>query len=432
MRNAVLVSAVRTPVGKRGGNFKSITRLDMTTPVVHEAMKRANITSDMVEENIWGNIPLYLTPSRYVWLTADGNVDTACLTVNRGCGTGLAALTTAGALIKGGFGEIYTCGGVEQDSRNVAYMHNDHPYEGGTPYINTLYSSPVEVYGNPNMVQTAENIAKKLGITREECDAYAYRSQMLAAKGYEEGLYQEHIVPITVPQKADPIIVDTDEMFRPTTTLEGLAKLKPVMGGVITAGNASPLNDGASCAVMMDEERARAMGLKPLMRFVDYTVTGIDPRYMGLGPVEAMKSLCSCADILIPNITEAAMLTGREYRDIIDRNYVNELIQDLAPSRVVLTGVGFDADSTGVLLKEDGQINHYSHRKVGGSCHGTGDIFAACFAGSLLRGKNVAESVQIAADFTALAIENTVKNPAHWYGVKFETAIPDLIQMLND
>lgn len=292
MRNAVLVSAVRTPVGKRGGNFKSITRLDMTTPVVHEAMKRANITSDMVEENIWGNIPLYLTPSRYVWLTADGNVDTACLTVNRGCGTGLAALTTAGALIKGGFGEIYTCGGVEQDSRNVAYMHNDHPYEGGTPYINTLYSSPVEVYGNPNMVQTAENIAKKLGITREECDAYAYRSQMLAAKGYEEGLYQEHIVPITVPQKkGDPIVVDTDEMFRPTTTLEGLAKLKPVMGGVITAGNASPLNDGASCAVMMDEERARAMGLKPLMRFVDYTVTGIDPRYMGLGPVEAMKSL---------------------------------------------------------------------------------------------------------------------------------------------
>jgi len=292
MRNAVLVSAVRTPVGKRGGVYKSIYRLDLTTPVVKEALKRAQITSDEVEENIWGNIPLYLTPSRYVWLTADGDVDTGCLTVNRGCGTGLAALTTAGALIKGGFGDIYTCGGVEQDSRNVAYLHNDRPYDGGVPYVNTLYSSPVEPYGNPTMVQTAENIAKKLGITRQECDEYAYRSQMLAAKGYEEGLYQEHIVPITVPQKkADPIIVDTDEMFRPTTTLEGLAKLKPVMGGVVTAGNASPLNDGAACAVMMDEELARAKGLKPLMRFVDYTVTGVDPRYMGLGPVEAMKSL---------------------------------------------------------------------------------------------------------------------------------------------
>ena len=292
MKNAVIVSAVRTPVGKRGGVYKTLQRLDLTTPVVKEALKRANITSDMVEENIWGNIPMYLTPSRYVWLSADGDIDTACLTVNRGCGTGLAAMTTAGALIQGGFGDIYTCGGVEQDSRPFMYLHNDHPYDGGVPYINTLYSSPVEKYGNPDMVQTAENIAAKLGITREECDAYALRSQQLAAKGYEEGLYQEHIVPITVPQKkGDPIVVTQDEMFRPTTTLEGLAKLRPVKGGVCTAGNSSPLNDGASCAVMMEEEKARALGLKPLMRFVDYAVTGIDPRYMGLGPVEAMRRL---------------------------------------------------------------------------------------------------------------------------------------------
>ena len=292
MKNAVIVSAVRTPVGKRGGVYKTLQRLDLTTPVVKEALKRANITSDMVEENIWGNIPMYLTPSRYVWLSADGDVDTACLTVNRGCGTGLAAMTTAGALIQGGFGEIYTCGGVEQDSRPFMYLHNDHPYDGGVPYMNSLYSSPVEKYGNPDMVQTAENIAAKLGITREECDAYALRSQQLAAKGYEEGLYQEHIVPITVPQKkGDPVVVTQDEMFRPTTTLEGLAKLKPVKGGVCTAGNSSPLNDGASCAVMMEEEKARALGLKPLMRFVDYAVTGIDPRYMGLGPVEAMRRL---------------------------------------------------------------------------------------------------------------------------------------------
>ena len=292
MKNAVIVSAVRTPVGKRGGVYKTLQRLDLTTPVVKEALKRANITSDMVEENIWGNIPMYLTPSRYVWLSADGDVDTACLTVNRGCGTGLAAMTTAGALIQGGFGEIYTCGGVEQDSRPFMYLHNDHPYDGGVPYMNSLYSSPVEKYGNPDMVQTAENIAAKLGITREECDAYALRSQQLAAKGYEEGLYQEHIVPITVPQKkGEPVVVTQDEMFRPTTTLEGLAKLKPVKGGVCTAGNSSPLNDGASCAVMMEEEKARALGLKPLMRFVDYAVTGIDPRYMGLGPVEAMRRL---------------------------------------------------------------------------------------------------------------------------------------------
>ena len=364
MRNAVLVSAVRTPVGKRGGNFKTIQRLDLTTPVVKEALKRANITSDMVEENIWGNIPLYLTPSRYVWLTADGNVDTACLTVNRGCGTGLAALTTAGALIKGGYGDIYTCGGVEQDSRNVAYMHNPRPYDGGTPYINTLYSSPVEVYGNPNMVQTAENIAKKLGITRQECDEYAYRSQKLAAKGYEEGLYQEHIVPITVPQKkGDPIIVDRDEMFRPDTTMEGLAKLRPVAGGVVTAGNASPLNDGASCAVMMDEELARARGLKPLMRFVDYTVTGIDPRYMGLGPVEAMKHLMkrnkmefSDLDFIECNEAFASQTLGVIRELNLDLDKVNIRGGGIALGHPYsATGINLAAKAAGIFKRQGGE-----------------------------------------------------------------------------
>ena len=364
MKNAVLVSAVRTPVGKRGGQFKTIHRLDMTTPVLKEALKRANITSDMVEENIWGNIPLYLTPSRYVWLTAEGNIDTACLTVNRGCGTGLAALTTAGALIKGGYGEIYTCGGVEQDSRNVAYLHNDHPYEGGTAYINTLYSSPVETYGNPQMVQTAENIAKKLGITREECDQYAYRSQMLAKKGYEEGLYQEHIVPITVPQKkGDPIVVDTDEMYRPTTTLEGLAKLRPVMGGVVTAGNASPLNDGASCAVMMEEEKARALGLKPLMRFVDYTVAGIDPRYMGLGPVDAMKLLMkrnkmefSDLDFIECNEAFASQTLGVIRELDLDIDKVNIRGGGIALGHPYsATGINLAAKSAGIFKRQGGE-----------------------------------------------------------------------------
>ena len=364
MRNAVLVSAVRTPVGKRGGVYSGIYRLDLTTPVLQEALNRAQITSDEVEENIWGNIPLYLTPSRYVWLTADGHVDTGCLTVNRGCGTGLAALTTAGALIKGGFGDIYTCGGVEQDSRNVAYLHNDRPYDGGVPYINTLYSSPVEPYGNPTMVQTAENIAKKLGITRQECDEYAYRSQMLAAKGYEEGLYQEHIVPITVPQKkAAPLVIDTDEMFRPTTTLEGLAKLKPVAGGVVTAGNASPLNDGAACAVMMDEELARAKGLKPLMRFVDYTVTGIDPRYMGLGPVEAMKSLMkrnkmefSDLDFIECNEAFASQTLGVIRELNLDIDKVNIRGGGIALGHPYsATGINLAAKAAGIFKRQGGE-----------------------------------------------------------------------------
>lgn len=292
MRNAVLVSAVRTPVGKMGGVFKSIDRLDMTDAVIKEAIARAGIPSEMVEENIWGNIPLFLTPARYVWLHAGMSVNTACLTVNRGCGTGLSAITTACAMITTGGGDVYMAGGVEQDSRRYFYLQNDNPYEGGMPRLNFQYSSPKEPYGDPNMLTTAENVAKKYGITRQECDVYAARSQNLACLGYEEGLYPEHIVPISVPQrKGDPIIVDRDEILRPGTTVEALAKLKPVAGGVCTGGNCSPLNDGAAACVLMEEEKARSLGLKPLLRFVDFAVAGVDPRYMGLGPIPAMQKV---------------------------------------------------------------------------------------------------------------------------------------------
>jgi len=154
---------------------------------------------------------------------------------------------------------------------------------------------------------------------------------------------------------------------------------------------------------------------------------GFDESY-----VEAMKRLCSRADILLPNLTEAAMLTGSVYPEIITEYYVNELIGKIGVSRVVLTGVGYEDDSTGVLVKEGNSLIHYAHPKIGGSCHGTGDIFAACFTGSLMQGKNMEKSVKIAADYTALAIKKTVEAPAHWYGVKFESAIPDLIRMLDE
>jgi acetyl-CoA C-acetyltransferase len=183
------------------------------------------------------------------------------------------------------------CGGIEFDSKPVYLVNSSNPYAGGGISIVPRLSSP-EVYGNPKMVTTAENVAAKFGITRQECDEYAARSQALALKGYEEGIYPEHIIPISIPQKkADPIIIDKDEILRPGTTVEVLSKLKPVAGGVVTGGNASPLNDGAAAAIMMEEEKARAMGLKPLMRFVDYATTGVDPRYMGMGPVNAMQKL---------------------------------------------------------------------------------------------------------------------------------------------
>ena len=183
------------------------------------------------------------------------------------------------------------CGGVEFDSKPVYLVSSSNPYGGGGIGIVKKLSSPEE-FGNPSMVQTAENVAEKYGISREDCDAYAARSQALALRGYEEGIYPEHIIPISIPQrKADPIVIDKDEILRPGTTVEVLSKLRPVAGGVVTGGNASPLNDGAAACIMMEEEKARSMGLKPLMRFVDYATTGVDPRYMGMGPVNAMNKL---------------------------------------------------------------------------------------------------------------------------------------------
>lgn len=191
---------------------------------------------------------------------------------------------------------------------------------------------------------------------------------------------------------------------------------------------------GSIEAIHMTDEILSQMLAPGGVAIIDPAMADHGKLYSGFdaGYVEAMKMLCSRADILLPNLTEAAMLTGREYRKIIDEDYVNTLADKIGVSHVVLTGVGYEVDSTGVLVKDGARVSHYSHPKVGGSCHGTGDIFAACFTGALMSGKTLEKSVKIAADFTALAIKNTVKAPAHWYGVKFETALPELLHMLDE
>ncbi len=154
--------------------------------------------------------------------------------------------------------------------------------------------------------------------------------------------------------------------------------------------------------------------------------SGFDETYAA-----AIKKLCTKADVLLPNITEAAMLSDLPYREDPDREYVARLLSGLSNPRVVLTGVGFESERTGVMIREGERMSHYSHKKLGRSFHGTGDIFAACFTGALMQGRGLQEAAAIAADFTCAAIENTCENPAHWYGVKFETALPELIRLLQ-
>lgn len=157
---------------------------------------------------------------------------------------------------------------------------------------------------------------------------------------------------------------------------------------------------------------------------------GFDEQY-----VEAIKNLCAEADVLIPNITEAALLTGREYREQYDRAYAEELIDGLkamGACDVVLTGVGFDGEHTGVMVSSAKGTQYYKHRKIERTCHGTGDIFASVFTGAYLRGRDIFEAAKIAADFTLTSIKNTLDDPEHWYGVKFETVLPELIKCLEN
>ena len=155
--------------------------------------------------------------------------------------------------------------------------------------------------------------------------------------------------------------------------------------------------------------------------------SGFDPEY-----ARAMERLCRQADIILPNITEAAMFAGVEYRETLEEDYVRELLRKLNHPCVILTGVGYREGETGAAVYRDGTVEYYTHPKVGKNFHGTGDMFAACFTGALMQEKTLKESVKIAADFVCRAIENTCAAPAHWYGVKFETALPDLIRMLQE
>lgn len=154
--------------------------------------------------------------------------------------------------------------------------------------------------------------------------------------------------------------------------------------------------------------------------------SGFDEEY-----ARAMERLCAHADVILPNITEAAMMSGNEYREKLDETYVTQLLSDLNHPCVILTGTGFREGETGIMVREGAYQRHYAHRRIGKSYHGTGDIFAAAFTGALMQEKSKYEAVKIAADFTCQCIENTAKNPAHWYGVKFETALPELIKRMG-
>lgn len=313
-RDAVIVSAVRTAIGRQGGALASVPAHVFGAEVIKEAVKRANITPDMIDDVFLGNV---LSGggniARLTALQTGLSIEIPGVTVDRQCGSGINAINLAAQAIKAGDGDIYIAGGTESMSRAPYLMDRpEKPYGANPPSFRKSQLSPKEI-GDPPMGITAENLVKKYNITREEQDAFALQSQQRMKAAVEEGRFDEQIVPITIPvRKGEPIVFNSDEHPRPETTIEGLAKLPPafLQDGSVTAGSSSGLNDAASALVIMSREKAEELNLTPLAVIRHYAVAGVDPNIMGIGPVPAVrkvleKSGLSIEDMDLIEINEA-------------------------------------------------------------------------------------------------------------------------------
>jgi 3-oxoadipyl-CoA thiolase len=319
MPDAVIVSAVRTPIGRHGGILKSVRPDDLAALVVGEVIKRANIDPALVEEVYLGcanqagednrNI------ARMAVLLSGLPTQVAAVTFNRLCASGLAAVNAAARAIKAGEGEVYIAGGVESMTRApyaIPKTENAFAFGNLTAWDTTLgwrFPNPKlkDQYGNDSMGETAENVAELPAfkdITREDQDAFALESHRRAVAAIESGKFAQEIVPVPVTVKGETTLVSRDEHPRPDTSMESLAKLKPAFrkGGTVTAGNSSGLNDGAAAVLIMSAARAQALGLKPLARVVASAAAGVEPRTMGLGPVPATEKALQRAHLKIEDI----------------------------------------------------------------------------------------------------------------------------------
>jgi len=300
MSEVVIASAVRTPIGKFLGGLSSFSAPQLGSMVVKEAMKRANITGDMVEEVIMGNVlsaGLGQNPARQAAIHAGVNVGAGAVTVNKVCGSGLKAVVFATQAIKLGDADVIVAGGMESMS-NAPYLlrqaRTGYRLNDGVLVDAMVYDGLWDVYNDFHMGNTAELVSEKYKVSREEMDEYAYNSHMKAIKAAEEGKFSEEIVPVEVPQrKGEPIVVDRDEGPRADTSMERLAKLKPVFreGGTITAGNSSQISDGAAALVLMSDKKAEELGVKPIARLTGYATGGLEPEWVMMTPTVAVPKL---------------------------------------------------------------------------------------------------------------------------------------------
>jgi 3-oxoadipyl-CoA thiolase len=323
MPEAVILSAVRTPIGAHGGALASVRPDDLAALVIREAIQRAGVEAAAIEEIYLGCANQAGEDNRNVarmaGLLAGLPVEVAAVTFNRLCASGLQAVNAAARAIRAGEGEIFVAGGVESMSRApYAVAKNEQAYAWGnqTLWDTTLgwrFPNPriAEQYGIDAMGETAENLLEMYpDISRQQQDAFALESHRRALAAIDSGVFAQEIVPVSIPQrKGEPVVVDTDERPRRDTTLEGLARLKPAFrkDGSVTAGNASGINDGAAALVLASDRQAAALGRKPWARIVASAAAGVPPRIMGIGPVPATRKALQRAGLSIQDIRLAEL-----------------------------------------------------------------------------------------------------------------------------
>ncbi|MDR2335265.1 MAG: acetyl-CoA C-acetyltransferase [Burkholderiaceae bacterium] len=296
----VIVSAVRTPVGKFGGSLAKVAATELGAVVIKEALERAKVPLDQVGEVIMGQVLAAgsgQNPARQAMMKAGVAKETPALTINAVCGSGLKAVMLAAQAVATGDSEIVVAGGQENMSMSPHVLpgSRDGMRMGEWKMVDTMIvDGLLDAYNHYHMGITAENVAKQFDVSREQQDALALASQRKAAAAQDAGKFKDEIVPVPIPQKkGDPVLFDSDEYINRKTDEAALERLRPAFdkNGSVTAGNASGLNDGAAAVVVMKASKAKELGLKPLARIVAYATSGLDPTIMGVGPVPATRKV---------------------------------------------------------------------------------------------------------------------------------------------
>ncbi|MCI7239284.1 MAG: acetyl-CoA C-acetyltransferase [Peptoniphilaceae bacterium] len=310
-RKVVIASAVRTPVGSFGGVFKTVGAVDLGVVAAKEAIKRAGIKPEDIDEAVIGCVlqaGLGQNVARQVVLGAGCPVTVPAFTINKVCGSGLRSVSLAAQMIKAGDNDIILAGGTESMSQ-APFLLKELRWGGrmnDKKVIDEMIKDGLwDAFNDYHMGVTAENVAEEYGITREMQDELAATSQQRAEKARKEGRFDDEIVPVEVKdRKGNVTVVDKDEHIREGVTAEGIAKLKPtfIKDGTVTAANASGLNDGASMLVVMSEEKAKELGVKPLATITSYATAGVEPRIMGTGPIPSTKKALEKAGLTIDDI----------------------------------------------------------------------------------------------------------------------------------